>query len=89
MKITEDILGKAVEIARRFGAKRLLVFGSAINPNREARDVDFACEGVMGWKLFDFGAALEEALHAPVDVVPLDEPTEFSRLIELQGRRIL
>ena len=89
MKITDETLSKAVEIARHFGVKRLLVFGSAVNPNREARDVDFACEGVAGWKLFQFGAALEEALHIPVDIIPLDEPTEFSRLIESQGRRIL
>jgi predicted nucleotidyltransferase len=89
MNITDETFVKAADIARRFGAKRLLVFGSAVNANQEVRDVDFACEGVVGWKLFHFGAALEEALHIPVDVVPLDEPTEFAKLIELQGRRIL
>jgi hypothetical protein len=48
MMITDDVFNKAIKIARRFGAKRLLVFGSAINPAREARDIDFACEGVLG-----------------------------------------
>jgi uncharacterized protein len=89
MKITDDLFDQAIEIARRFGARRLLVFGSAVNPSREARDIDFACEGVAGWKLFQFGAALEEAMNMPVDLIPLDEPNDFSRAIESQGRRLL
>jgi predicted nucleotidyltransferase len=89
MTITDDVFNKAIEIARRFGAKRLLVFGSAINTAREARDIDFACEGVLGWKLFQFGAALEEALKMPVDLVSLDEHTDFGRMVESQGRRLL
>jgi predicted nucleotidyltransferase len=89
MKIRDDILDMATDIAHRFGAKRLLVFGSVLNPNREARDIDFACEGVVGWKLFQFGAALEEALKMPVDLIPLDEPSDFGRMVESQGRRLL
>lgn len=89
MKITDDVFSKAIEIAHLFGVKRLLVFGSAIKPNREACDIDFACEGVEGWKLYQFGAALEDALHMHIDLIPLDEPSEFTRLIEMQGKRIL
>jgi predicted nucleotidyltransferase len=89
MKLNDEIIGKSVEIARRFGAKRFLVFGSAVKSGHEARDVDFACEGVAGWKLFQFGAALEEALNIPVDLIPLDEPNDFVRLVESQGRRLL
>jgi predicted nucleotidyltransferase len=89
MKITQEILNKAVELARRFGAKRLLVFGSAANPDREARDVDFACEGVPGWQLYHLGAALEESLKMPIDLIPLDEPSDFVRMIESTGRRLL
>jgi predicted nucleotidyltransferase len=89
MKITDDVFNKAREIARRFGAKRLLVFGSAINPAHEACDIDFACEGVLGWKLFQFGAALEEALKMPIDLVSSDEHTDLGRMVESQGRRLL
>jgi predicted nucleotidyltransferase len=89
MKITDETLGKAAEIARRFGARRLLVFGGAIDPARETRDIDFACEGVPGWKLFQFGAALEEALKMPVDLVSLDEHSDFGRMVESKGRRLV
>jgi predicted nucleotidyltransferase len=89
MKITEETLSTAAQIARRYGAKRLLVFGSAIKPGHEARDIDFACEGVSGWTLFKFGAALEEALKMPVDLVSLDERTDLGRMVESQGRRLL
>ncbi|MCC6125366.1 MAG: DNA polymerase III subunit beta [Pirellulales bacterium] len=89
MKTTEEIFSTASEIARRFNSKRFFVFGSAIDPSRTPHDIDFACEGVPGWKLFQFGAALEEALRMPVDLIPLDEPTEFGRMVESRGRRLL
>jgi predicted nucleotidyltransferase len=89
MKITNDIFETASNVARRFGAKRLYVFGSALDPTREPRDIDFGCAGIAGWKLFAFGAALEESLHFPVDVVPMDEPNRLSRMIESRGRRLV
>jgi predicted nucleotidyltransferase len=89
MIVTDEILATAAEIARRFESRRFFIFGSAIDPSRQPRDLDFACEGVLGWRLFEFGAALEEALRMPVDLVPLDEPSEFCRMIESRGRRLI
>jgi predicted nucleotidyltransferase len=85
----ETILTNAVLVARRFGAKRLLLFGSALENPAAARDLDLACDGVPGWKLFEFSSALEEALHVPLDLVPLDPPTPFTRLIEKRARVLL
>jgi predicted nucleotidyltransferase len=87
--LTAEVLNEAVATAREYGATELILFGSALDPSRDPRDVDFACRGVKGWKLYGFGAALEERLDMPVDVVPLDEPNEFTRLIEAEGRRLL
>jgi predicted nucleotidyltransferase len=87
--ITEETFNTAADIARRFNSRRFFVFGSAIDPTRTPRDLDFACEGVPGWKLFQFGAALEEALQMPVDLIPLDEPSEFGRMVESRGRRLV
>lgn len=89
MKITESVLGNAVETAKEYGATELILFGSALDPSQNARDIDFACRGVQGWKLFGLGAALEERLRMPVDLVPLDEPSRFGRWIEARGRRLL
>ena len=87
--LTTKILDLAVETAREYGATELILFGSALDPAREPRDLDFACRGIRGWNIFGFGAALEERLDISVDVVPLDDPNEFTRLIEAEGRRLL
>ena len=76
-------------MARSFGATRLLLFGSALENPANARDLDLACAGVPGWKLFELSAALEETLRVPLDVVPLDPPTPFTQLIEQRARVLL
>ncbi|MGO8677288.1 MAG: nucleotidyltransferase family protein [Limisphaerales bacterium] len=89
MRHLEAILTNAMVVAREFGAKRLLLFGSALDNPAAARDLDLACEGVPGWKLFELASALERTLGVPLDLVPLDSPTPFTRLIEKQARVLL
>lgn len=87
--MTTEILDRAVATAREYGATELILFGSALDPTAEPRDLDFACRGVHGWDLFGLGAALEERLRVPIDLVPLDSPTRFGRWIEAHGRKLL
>jgi len=87
--ISSEILAEAVQTAREFGATELILFGSALDPSAEPRDIDLACRGVRGWDLYGLGAALEEKLRVPVDLVPLDSPTRFGRWIEAHGRKLL
>ena len=89
MNDLENLLMNAVLVARRFGAKRLLLFGSALDNPATARDLDLACAGVPGWKFFEFSSALEETLGVPLDLVPLDPPTPFTQLIEKRARVLL
>ncbi len=89
MRDLETILTTAVVVAREFGAKRLLLFGSALDNPAPAHDLDLACEGVPGWKLFELASALERALGIPLDLVPLDSPTPFTRVIEKRARVLL
>ncbi len=76
---------KIKEIAKVYGAKRLILFGSAVTNPEKARDIDLACEGIEGWKIFEFGAALEDEFHMPIDVVPLTPPTRFTKYINAKG----
>jgi hypothetical protein len=87
--VTTETLDQAVGTAKEFGATELYLFGSAIEPGVQPRDLDFACRGVRGWALFGLGAALEERLRMPIDLVPLDPPTRFGRWIEAHARRLL
>ena len=87
--LTAEVFDTAVKTAREYGATKLILFGSALDPTVEPRDLDFACRGVDGWDFFGLGAALEDRLRGPVDRVPSAPPTRFSRWIEARGRRLL
>ena len=43
-----------VELAEKYHAKRVLLFGSSAQPNREARDIDIAVEGIPPGEFFRF-----------------------------------
>jgi len=88
MSIGKAVLERCVEIAREYGATRLILFGSALRSPESARDVDLACEGVEGWRLFELGARLEEELDIDIDLVPLRPDDRFSQHVATRGEVI-
>ncbi len=89
MAISQTQLQKIISMAKSYGAVRLILFGSSVDTPDQARDIDLACDGVSGWKLYELAARLEEELHSPLDIVPLSPPSRFTRLIEQRGRVLL
>lgn len=89
MALTQAHIEKALALVKAYGATRLILFGSALDALAEARDLDLACDGVPGWKLYELGARLEEELRIPLDLVPLSPPTRLTRLIEMKGQVLL
>ena len=89
MPITKAQIEKIVSLAKSYGATRLILFGSIIETPTQARDIDIACDGIAGWKLYELAARLEEELHTPLDLVPLSPPSRFTKRIESKGRVLL
>ncbi len=89
MAVDQTHLDRAVTLAKAYGATRLILFGSALMKPQQAKDLDLACDGVVGWKLYELGACLEEELNIPLDLVPLTPATPFTRLIERRGKNLL
>ncbi|MBK6430580.1 DNA polymerase III subunit beta [Candidatus Amarolinea dominans] len=89
MAVNQAHLDRAVALAKAYGATRLILFGSALLKPQQARDLDLACDGVTGWKLYELGARLEEELRIPLDLVPLTPATPFTRLVERRGKILL
>src|SRR5215472_9525546 len=58
MAIEQKHLDRAIALAKTYGATRLILFGSALRHPDQARDLDLACDGVVGWKLYELGARL-------------------------------
>ncbi len=86
MPVTQDQIDRAVAVARRYGARRVLLFGSALDDPATARDLDLAVEGVEGWDFFGMSAEMEREAEVLLDVIPLDQDTWFTRRIRERGR---
>jgi predicted nucleotidyltransferase len=79
--LTEADKEAIVRAAKRYGASRVLLFGSSARHGVEAADIDIAVEGVPPSQFFDFYAAVMFSVSKPVDVVDLSEESLFTDLI--------
>jgi predicted nucleotidyltransferase len=73
------------QLARKYHAKRVLLFGSSLSPIREYRDIDIAVEGVEGKDFYTFYGELLCALSKPIDIIDLSKKTRFVELILREG----
>ena len=89
MGFNQEQLDKITSLAKGYGATRLILFGSANETPDTARDIDLACDGVLGWKLYELAAKLEDAVHLPLDLVSLTPPNRFTEMIERRGKRLI
>ena len=74
-----------VKMATKYHAKRVLLFGSALSPDKESSDIDIAVEGIEEKDFFTFYGELMCALSRPVDVIDLSITSRFSELVNLEG----
>lgn len=88
MAVTQEHINLAIELAKEFGATRLLLFGSALTDPENARDMDLGVEGVEPSKFFLFGGKLEDILRKTVDIVPLEIDSGFVKHIKKYGKYI-
>jgi len=74
-----------IEMAKRFGVKRVVLFGSSLCSDRESRDIDIGVEGISEKDFFTFYGELMYALSKPIDIVDLSIKSRFVELIEQEG----
>lgn len=86
MAVTNTQIEKIIDLAKSYGATRLILFGSSVETPDEARDIDIACDGVQGWKLYELAARLEDELGTSLDIVALTPPSKFTEYIKTKGR---
>jgi len=89
MKLDKSHIEKMIQLAKSYGATRLILFGSAAVKPSEANDIDIACDGVHGWKIYEMAAKIEEEIGAPVDIVPLNPQTSFTQHVLKTGKVLL
>ncbi len=89
MPINKTLIERIKTLAKAYGATRLILFGSAVDMPKKAKDIDIACDGIPGWKLYEFAARVEDELNICLDIIALSPPTQFTRYIETKGKILL
>ena len=73
------------QLARKYRAKRVVLFGSSLSSTQEYRDIDIAVEGIEGKDFYTFYGELLCTLSKPVDIIDLSKKTRFIELILREG----
>ena len=73
------------ECAREFDVKAVWLFGSSLEDDRAAGDIDLAVEGISPERFFKFYARLFMALPRPVDLVDLSQNIPIVSIIRSKG----
>ena len=73
------------EMAEKYHAKRVVLFGSCLSFQGESRDIDIGVEGIAEEDFFTFYGELLLTLSKPVDVVDLSAKSRFAELIRREG----
>ena len=82
--ISEHDKKSILEIAEKYEAKKVFLFGSA-SVSEEHHDIDLAVDGVSAKTFFKFYSELIFSLSKPVDLVDLSEKSRFNDLILSEG----
>ncbi|NCD41952.1 MAG: nucleotidyltransferase domain-containing protein [Bacteroidia bacterium] len=74
-----------VDLARKYEARKLLLFGSSLNDDANASDIDIGVSGVNPRYFIRFLGEAMWLLSKPVDLIDLDMDTKFTQLIQKSG----
>jgi len=73
------------DISKQYHAKKVLLFGSSIDPEKESRDIDIAVDGISAKDFFKYYGDLIFSLSKPVDVIDIKGKSKFIKLILREG----
>jgi len=81
----EDVI-HAVKILKEAGCQRVFLFGSLTTAGVTSQsDIDLAVRGCPKGSFFHLLGRLMLELDHPVDLISLDQPTQFTRFLETEG----
>ena len=73
------------KIAKKYNVSKLYLFGSSLDSDNEARDIDLAVEGIENNLFFKFYSELIFNLSKPVDIIDLSKKSAFCNLVRSEG----
>ena len=83
--ISEKDKNKIRDIAKQYNVKKIILFGSSIDPSKESKDIDLAVEGIPHSQFFKFYGDLIFNLSKPVDIIDLTKKSRFNKIVAAEG----
>ena len=83
--ISEKDKNKIRDIAKQYNVKKIILFGSSIDPSKESKDIDLAVEGIPHSQFFKFYGDLIFNLSKPVDIIDLTKNSRFNKIVAAEG----
>jgi predicted nucleotidyltransferase len=77
-----------VRCAKKYNVSTVYLFGSSLDPEAQARDIDLGVKGIKPNLFFKFYGELLRHLSKPVDLVDLSQKNLFNDLVEERGLKI-
>jgi predicted nucleotidyltransferase len=65
--------------------KKIILFGSSIDPSKKSKDIDLAVEGIPHSQFFKFYGDLIFNLSKPVDIIDLTKDSRFNKIVAAEG----
>jgi predicted nucleotidyltransferase len=86
--ISENDKEIIISWAKKYNVEEIYLFGSALDNEREANDIDLAVRGISPVSFFDFYGKLLRYLSKPVDIVNLSKKSRFTEAVQKQAIKI-
>ncbi|MBW6513065.1 MAG: nucleotidyltransferase domain-containing protein [Desulfuromonadaceae bacterium] len=83
--ITDQDKKTIQEVARKYNASQVILFGSSLSDATESNDIDIAVDGIADKDYFSFYGELICTLSKPVDVIDLSVSSKFNDLVLREG----
>jgi len=77
-----------VDTARKYNVPAIYLFGSSLNDETIAHDIDLGVLGISPGLFIEFYTELFKKLPKPVDLIDLSKPAFFNKLILRDGIRV-
>ncbi len=74
--------------AKKYNVSSILLFGSSLEDEENANDIDLAVKGIDKKLFFKFYAELVKCLSKPVDLVDLSRKSLFNDIVEETGVKL-
>jgi predicted nucleotidyltransferase len=83
--VSQNDIETIKQLSSKYNARKVVLFGSSLDSQRQANDIDLAVEGVAPGDYYRYCGELMMSLTKPVDIVDLSVPCKFIDLILEQG----